>query len=83
MASAWAEEAERQARELSRELGGGGAELTYQKREARFVLRGGPDGRAHYFSAHDYEGRTGRMDWRRLRADVLARVQGEGAAGTV
>jgi hypothetical protein len=76
MASDWAEEAERQAKAMTRDLVEVGKvkgfRVTYQKREARFALRAGP--MTAYFSAHDYDTPKG-MDWLRLRIDVLARVR--------
>ena len=76
MASEWAEEAERQAKAITRDLIEVGKEkgfrVTYQKREARFALRAGPV--TAYFSAHDYQKR-GDMDWLQLRIDVLTRVR--------
>jgi hypothetical protein len=88
MASEWAEEADGKAAAYTRQLAaahGAAVELGYQRREARFALRGTADGRTHYFSVHDYQNRKGDVDWRRLRADVLARAaaaraDGEGAA---
>ncbi len=72
MGSEWAKEADRQAEEITRELAAAGSRLSlvYQRREARFALKGGAE--AVYFSAHDYQGRKG-MDWAGLRKDVLAR----------
>lgn len=84
MASEWAEEADRQARAITRDLTEVGRKrgfrVDYQKREARFALRAGTA--MTYFPAHDYQGPKG-MDWLRLRIDVLTRVrdgtaQGEG-----
>lgn len=76
MASDWAEEAERQAKAITRDLVEVGRErgfrVTYQKREARFALRAGTV--TSYFSAHAYEGPRG-MDWLRLRIDILTRVR--------
>lgn len=76
MASDWAEEAERQARGITRDLAevgrGHGFRVTYQKREARFALKAGA---THaYFSAHDYETPAG-MDWLQLRIDILTAVK--------
>lgn len=83
MASEWAEEADRQAQAMTRDLvevgRRKGFRVTYQKREARFALRAGTA--THYFSAHDYQTAKG-MDWLRLRIDVLTTVgQGGQAAG--
>jgi hypothetical protein len=76
MSSEWAEEAERQAKAITRDLVEVGKEkgfrVTYQKREARFALRAGPV--TAYFSAHDYQKR-GDMDWLQLRIDVLRLVR--------
>jgi hypothetical protein len=76
MASEWAEEADRQARAITRDLTEvgrkSGFRVEYQKREARFALRAGTN--TSYFSAHDYQGPKG-MDWLRLRIDVLTRVR--------
>ena len=76
MASDWAEEAERQAKAMTRDLvevgRARGFRVTYQKREARFALRAGTI--TTYFSAHDYNGPKG-MDWLRLRIDVLSRAR--------
>ncbi len=85
MASEWAEEADRQARAITRDLAEVGRKkgyrVEYQKREARFALRAGTV--LTYFSAHDYQGAKG-MDWLRLRIDILTRVrdgeQQQGAA---
>jgi hypothetical protein len=76
MASEWAEEADRQAVAMTRDLvevgRTKGYRVTYQKREARFALRAGT--RTTYFSAHDYlKGK--KMDWLRLRIDVLTSVR--------
>jgi hypothetical protein len=72
MASEWAEEAERQARAITRDLievgRAKGYRVTYQKREARFMLRAGTV--TTYFSAHDYNTERG-MNWLQLRIDVL------------
>jgi hypothetical protein len=77
MSSAWAEEAEQQAKAMTRDLIEVGKEkgfrVTYQKREARFSLRAGPV--TAYFSAHDYTRRDGTMDWLQLRIDILTRVR--------
>ena len=76
MATEWADEAERQARGITRDLAevgaGRGVRVTYQKREARFALKEG--GALTYFSAHDYETPAG-MDWLQLRIDILTRVR--------
>jgi len=76
MASEWAEEADRQARHITRDLTEVGRKrglrVEYQKREARFALRAGTA--VSYFQAHDYQGPKG-MDWLRLRIDVLTRVR--------
>jgi hypothetical protein len=83
MASEWAEEADRQARAITRDLGEVGRKrgyrVDYQKREARFALRAGTA--ISYFPAHDYHGPKG-TDWLRLRIDVLTRVRdGAGQPG--
>ena len=76
MASEWAEEADRQARHITRDLTEVGRKkgfrVEYQKREARFALRAGAA--TAYFSAHDYQSPKG-MDWLRLRIDILTRVR--------
>ena len=76
MASEWAEEADRQAQAITRDLvevgKRKGFRVTYQKREARFALRVGTT--TNYFSAHDYVTPQG-MDWLKLRIDVLTRVR--------
>ena len=76
MASEWAEEADRQARAITRDLSECGRKrgfrVEYQKREARFALRAGTN--TFYFSAHDYQGTKG-VDWLRLRIDVLTRAR--------
>lgn len=76
MASEWAEEADRQAKAITRDLievgRTKGFRVEYQKREARFMLRAGTI--ITYFSAHDYETPKG-MDWLQLRIDVLAQVK--------
>jgi hypothetical protein len=76
MASEWAEEADRQARAITRDLTEVGRKrgfrVEYQKREARFALRAGTA--TAYFLAHDYLSPKG-MDWLRLRIDVLTRVR--------
>jgi hypothetical protein len=73
MATEWAEEADRQAKALTRDLievgKKKGYRVTYQKREARFMLRAGT--LITYFSAHDYNTECG-MDWLQLRIDVLS-----------
>ena len=76
MASDWAEEAERQARAITRDLAevgrAKGFRVAYQKREARFALKAGTH--QTYFSAHDYETPAG-MDWLQLRIDILTTVK--------
>ncbi len=76
MASEWAEEADRQAHAITRDLSECGRRrgfrVEYQKREARFALRAGAN--TFYFPAHDYQGPKG-VDWLRLRIDVLTRVR--------
>lgn len=76
MASEWAEEADRQARAITRDLVEVGRKrgfrVEYHKREARFALRAGSV--TSYFDAHDYQGPKG-MDWLRLRIDILMRVR--------
>ena len=76
MASEWAEEADRQAKAMTRDLieagKGKGFRVEYQKREARFKLRAGTV--TTYFSAHDYNTPRG-MDWLQLRIDVLTRAR--------
>ncbi|HEX8250478.1 MAG TPA: hypothetical protein VF599_20050 [Pyrinomonadaceae bacterium] len=76
MASEWAEEADRQAKAMTRDLievgRTKGFRVEYQKREARFMLRAGTI--ITYFSAHDYETPKG-MDWLQLRIDVLKQVR--------
>jgi hypothetical protein len=76
MASEWAEEADRQARAITRDLSEVGRKrgfrVDYQKREARFALRAGTA--MAYFPAHDYQTPKG-MDWLRLRIDVLTHVR--------
>ena len=76
MASDWAEEAERQAKAITRDLMEVGRvkgfRVTYQKREARFALRAGT--MTTYFSAHAYERPRG-MDWLQLRIDILTQVR--------
>lgn len=77
-----AEEADRQARAITRDLTEVGRKkgfrVEYQKREARFALRAGYS--TSYFSANDYQGPKG-MDWLRLRIDILIRVR-DGASQT-
>ncbi len=76
MASEWAEEADRQAKAITRDLAevgrSKGFRVEYQKREARFALRAGTI--LTYFSAHDYKNKNG-MDWLKLRIDVLSNVR--------
>jgi len=76
MASEWAEEAERQAKAITRDLievgKVKGFRVLYQKREARFTLRAGTT--TTYFSAHAYERPKG-MDWLQLRIDILTHVR--------
>jgi hypothetical protein len=76
MASEWAEEADRQAKAITRDLvevgRTKGFRVEYQKREARFQLRAGTV--ITYFSAHDYNKPKG-MDWLQLRIDILSRVK--------
>ena len=76
MATEWAEEADRQAKAITRDLvevgKTKGFRVEYQKREARFALRAGTI-RA-YFSAHDYKTKNG-VDWLRLRLDILTTVR--------
>jgi hypothetical protein len=83
MASEWAEEADRQARAISRDLVEVGRtknfRLVYQKREARFMLKAGSV--TAYFSAHDYKAKNG-MDWLKLRIDVLTFVRNGGQKET-
>ena len=77
MASEWAEEADRQAKAITRDLievgKTKGFRVEYQKREARFALRAGTV--KTYFSAHDYKTKNGAMDWLKLRTDVLSSVR--------
>lgn len=84
MSSDWAEEAERQAKAMTRDLvevgRTKGFRVTYQRREARFMLRAGTV--TTYFPAHDYEGPRG-MDWLRLRIDVLMNARPGQAEGHV
>lgn len=79
MASEWAEEADRQAKGMTRDLvevgKTKGFRVTYQKREARFMLKAGTI--PAYFSAHDYNSKNG-MDWLKLRIDVLSFVRSGG-----
>ena len=76
MSSDWAEEAERQAKAITRDLIEVGREkgfrVMYQRREARFALRAGTV--MTYFSAHAYETPKG-MDWLQLRIDILTLVR--------
>lgn len=76
MASEWAEEADRQARAITRDLTEVGRKrgfrVEYQKREARFALRA--EAAVTYFSAHDYQTAKG-LDWLALRIDILTRVR--------
>lgn len=76
MASEWAEEADRQAKAITRDLievgKTKGFRVTYQKREAQFALRAGTINA--YFSAHDYRTKNG-MDWLKLRIDILTNVR--------
>jgi hypothetical protein len=82
MASEWAEEADRQAKAMTRDLveagKGKGFRVAYQKREARFMLRAGTV--TTYFSAHDYNTPRG-MDWLQLRIDVLTAARQKNIAG--
>jgi ABC-type nitrate/sulfonate/bicarbonate transport system substrate-binding protein len=77
MASEWAEEADRQAKAITRDLIEIGKtkdfRVEYQKREARFALRAGTV--KEYFSAHDYTKKKGGMDWLKLRTDILSSVR--------
>jgi hypothetical protein len=72
MGSEWAQEADRQAKMITRDLAevglSRGYRVEYQRREARFALRAG--GETYYFSAHDYPARGG-VDWLGLRVAVL------------
>lgn len=76
MSSEWAQEAERQAKAITRDLievgRVRGFRVEYQKREARFALRAGST--TTYFSAHAYDTPKG-MDWLQLRIDILTRVR--------
>ena len=76
MASEWAEEADRQAKAITRDLievgKTKGFRVEYQKREARFALRAGTINA--YFSAHDYKTKNG-LDWLKLRIDILSSVR--------
>ncbi len=80
MASEWAEEADRQAKAMTRDLvevgKAKGFRVVYQKREARFMLKAGTV--TAYFSAHDYKTKTGAVDWLQLRIDVLTLVRNGG-----
>ena len=73
----WAEEADRQAKAITRDLievgKTKGFRVEYQKREARFALRAGTI--KTYFSAHDYKTKKGGMDWLKLRADILSSIR--------
>lgn len=84
MASSWAEEADKQARGITRDLtevgAGRGLRVVYQKREARFALKAGTS--VTYFSAHDYETPNG-MDWLQLRIDILTRAKNGGRPRTL
>ena len=78
MASEWAEEAERQAKAITRDLievgRVKGFRVTYQKQEARFALRAGSA--TAWFPAHEYERGANRdMDWLQLRIDILTQVR--------
>ncbi|MBZ4418439.1 hypothetical protein [Myxococcus sp. RHSTA-1-4] len=78
MASEWAEEAERQAKAITRDLievgRVKGFRVTYQKQEARFALRAASA--TTWFPAHDYERGPNRdMDWLQLRIDILTQVR--------
>jgi hypothetical protein len=79
MASEWAEEADRQAKAITRDLIEVGKKknfrVVYQKREARFMLKAGTI--TAYFSAHDYNAKNG-MDWLQLRIDILTFVRNGG-----
>ena len=79
MASEWAEEADRQAKGMTRDLAEVGKtkgfRVVYQKREARFMLK--PGTITAYFSAHDYNSKNG-MDWLKLRIDILSLVRNGG-----
>ncbi len=81
MASEWVEEADRQAKAITRDLvevgKTKGFRVEYQKREARFAVRAGTINA--YFSAHDYKTANG-MDWLKLRIDVLTFVRRGGQA---
>jgi hypothetical protein len=79
MASEWAEEADRQAKAITRDLvevgKTKGFRVEYQKREARFALRAGTI--TTYFSAHDYKNKNS-LDWLSLRIDILTFVRNGG-----
>ncbi len=83
MGSEWAQEADRQARMITRDLAevgrAKGYRVEYQRREARFALKAGAVTR--YFSAHDYETPDG-MDWLQLRIDILTGVRRGAAHGS-
>lgn len=74
MGSHFADDARRFARKVSGELGGQG-QLSYQLREARFLLRSpSPSGPERYFAVQDYQGRSGIVDWTGLRHAVMSAV---------
>lgn len=79
MASEWAEEADRQAKAITRDLIEVGKaknfRVVYQKREARFALRAGTI--TEYFSAHDYK-KGNKINWLALRIDILSFVKNGG-----
>jgi hypothetical protein len=83
MATEWAEEADRQAKAMTRDLAEAGKgksfRIAYQKREARFALRAGTV--TTYFSAHDYKTARGGTDWLQLRIDVLTRARQKNVSG--
>jgi hypothetical protein len=74
MGSEWTKAADRQAAAMTQEFASQAKHIsiTYQRREARFALKVGEA--TTYFSAHDYEEKKG-VNWRQLRADILAQVQ--------